>query len=1314
MASSNDKNAPKKIDFDYVKNNNLDIADLVKMARKNKNQNNSMDSDDSDSYYEEEIIEEEVIDDLSLLKKPTSNFHIPQFDTNRRGTVSAATTPSVAKPKPKIPAYQPPKIPIKQANQQKQKKEIDGSKLLLLQSAEQKIVDASNAFAEALQEGAAIVSLLEFMLSNQSPWNEADLEEVDPTDWGTRIAITNAHTEATAIMNRLETAKHSLMGTRNKGGSSDTSSQSDHSNASATAAHPPGAKENYIRPPSPLRRTPSPEMAATTATTNTTAGGRVFRTQSKDMKRASSFKVPDLDTLTEEDLDATEKQEESEGTSSDDDDKKKTKDASEKQEEEEDEPEIVPPPKPRLTLHIPKEIQSAAASKSEDAATASKSEDSAPPAAASAPAPRPGEAAAAAVPAPAETPAATAPPPKPQPQLPEQIKTAPAAAPPVSSSSSGAPSTKKEDLDKAKNELLKFAQEGAALASKLGSKTAPKKDDDDDDVVEEEIFDDTDGLNKVKNELLKFAQEGAALASKLGSKKPTTTTSKDDDDDVVEEEIIEDEEDDLAKAKKSLLQFAKEGTALASKLENRSGHSKPMPKKEEVDDEEEEVIEDDEIIEEEEVIDDLESAKRSLMQFAQEGAVLASKLEKKKPAAPKAAEPTARTQGGIDKKAEMEAAKKMILEAAMQGASLVSALESKIQKQKAPTQPTLTDAPVDLAALQNWTPVVDESDLAKARSSFEALAQQGADLVAKLENQIDTVGKSDNLEQDESRRKSLHEEIALAGDEFLVAAKEGAQFVAQLDTQLDASIEDSVGNSEIAKVTESLLEAAAEGAGIVARLETNDADGAAAEKTDKNECTSSEAGEAEQPKEAVDVPTETKDEEEKVSPPEHVEAEKAEATSETSPVVKETIEAPAVTTGEEAPSADVKSGEPEQTDSTIETTPVANDTSEVQAAAAADEAASADVKSEEPEQPAAAPDAQEAIETTTAKKDDDEASPVDNEASEPPAETAAKEDAPKDEKLEESAPPAAALPPGGEATPTVAVSSESGIPDQSESPKEAQPETTDGEDPSDTKEAVQVTESKKEEAEDDDSKRPSVRVNKAEIEALRSNATESFSDDVSSDEEDDPAKGIKAQEEKEKSPDSDDAPQGLADNKEGEPTPAAPEMEASAEASDTAPTGKMEDDTNGEATAESLAKETTTEELIPEGSSVAKVDSEGSASNEPTSTSEAPAATNEEVVPGDVSLQQDLDKKLVPASTTEVEGNGDSAKAGESVSNDAANSAEAIKGSAESEKTSVAATGPVKVHSDDPAISPPNEENQEEAGVEGAPAMEADDSEASC
>ena len=80
MASSNNKKVAGdlkagKVNFDWLKKNNMDIADLVKMARKNKP--GYVEDDDSDGSYYEEIIEEEVIeDDLSLLKRPSA---VPGF-----------------------------------------------------------------------------------------------------------------------------------------------------------------------------------------------------------------------------------------------------------------------------------------------------------------------------------------------------------------------------------------------------------------------------------------------------------------------------------------------------------------------------------------------------------------------------------------------------------------------------------------------------------------------------------------------------------------------------------------------------------------------------------------------------------------------------------------------------------------------------------------------------------------------------------------------------------------------------------------------------------------------------------------------------------------------------------------------------------------------------------------------------------------------------------------------------------------------------------------------------------------------------------
>ena len=49
------------VNFDWVRKNNVDIADLVKMARKNKP--GYVEDDDSDGSYYEEVIEEEVLVD---------------------------------------------------------------------------------------------------------------------------------------------------------------------------------------------------------------------------------------------------------------------------------------------------------------------------------------------------------------------------------------------------------------------------------------------------------------------------------------------------------------------------------------------------------------------------------------------------------------------------------------------------------------------------------------------------------------------------------------------------------------------------------------------------------------------------------------------------------------------------------------------------------------------------------------------------------------------------------------------------------------------------------------------------------------------------------------------------------------------------------------------------------------------------------------------------------------------------------------------------------------------------------------------------
>jgi hypothetical protein len=75
----------KKVNFDWLKKNNMDIAELVTMARKSKGQPLT---DDSDEWVEEVIEDDdEVADDLVLAKKTpassTAAFHIPQFQPKK-------------------------------------------------------------------------------------------------------------------------------------------------------------------------------------------------------------------------------------------------------------------------------------------------------------------------------------------------------------------------------------------------------------------------------------------------------------------------------------------------------------------------------------------------------------------------------------------------------------------------------------------------------------------------------------------------------------------------------------------------------------------------------------------------------------------------------------------------------------------------------------------------------------------------------------------------------------------------------------------------------------------------------------------------------------------------------------------------------------------------------------------------------------------------------------------------------------------------------------------------------------------------------
>jgi len=273
MASSTSATSTKQKNMELLKNNpNMDIADLFKMTKG---------MDDSIEYYEEEIIEEEIIeDDLDLFDKNKTSgaaFQIPNFAARK-----AAPAPAPASP----PVFVPPKIPIAIANKKKNAKEIDGSKLLLLQSAEQKINEAHENFHLAIQEGSAIVSLLEFMVAN-SHWEEDEIEEVDPKEWEVLAAFQNTMTEAQSIMNRLEQAKHRLMGTRNKGESG---------NIKETPSTTMTAAETTLTASNTGRRTPSPE---------TTSTGKPFRPPLA-VHREPSFRAPDLATLQETEDEASE------------------------------------------------------------------------------------------------------------------------------------------------------------------------------------------------------------------------------------------------------------------------------------------------------------------------------------------------------------------------------------------------------------------------------------------------------------------------------------------------------------------------------------------------------------------------------------------------------------------------------------------------------------------------------------------------------------------------------------------------------------------------------------------------------------------------------------------------------------------------------------------------------------------------------------------------------------------------------------------------------------------------------------------------
>ncbi|CAB9505529.1 expressed unknown protein [Seminavis robusta] len=628
-----------KVNFDYLKKNNMDIADLVKMARKGKE---AAADDESDESYYEEIIEEEVIEDDMVLWKRTanmpSNFQIPQFQAKKSAS--------------------PPKPPKKK---KKKKKEIDGSKLLLLQSAEQKLTDASKKFREALQEGAAIVSLLEFMLADVD-WDDDEIEEVDGDTWETRSTFVSTSAEAKSIIDRLESAKHELMGTRNK----------------QTAPPPAPAPSKPAPPPAPSKPAPAPAPVTRAASAPST-----IKQQQKPATRPllgshrePSFRAPDLATLDEEET----------------------------------------------------EHQSTASSSSASAGSGG-------------------------------------PPPPPPPPA----------------------STKKNnDLEKAKSEMLKFAQEGKKLANKL---TSPLK----------TTSSASDEMAKAKASMMAFAKEGAALADNL----------------------LESRSDHRPMTKKTTPQQA----AVAASNVEVMLHE---PKKEE---KEEPKVEEAKIPPPppppEEPAKAEESKDKSQQPVETKDASAISGETPQLPLSPR----------DIQKK-EMNEAKKMFLDAATQGASLVTALETKIVEQEAAetekqADPNDNTGNKDAAENDNNnTEHVGQAEVAQARDSFMRLAQQGVDLVNQLEKKISTPVAATDAEQtaiDASERdEAIKKELTKAGDFFLETAKEGAQLVQKLETKLEETAHgketsdttDSAGHDlELANKRTSFLAAAEEGAKLVAQLE---------------------------------------------------------------------------------------------------------------------------------------------------------------------------------------------------------------------------------------------------------------------------------------------------------------------------------------------------------------------------------------------------------------------------------------------------------------------------------------------------------------